>query len=42
MREAHDRVEGAPAEVSPYSTAVTVGNLGMQIRPFDVEFLRTS
>ncbi len=28
MRETHDHVEGAPAEVSPYSTAVTVGNLG--------------
>lgn len=28
MREAHDRVEGAPAEVTPYSTVVTVGNLG--------------
>jgi hypothetical protein len=30
------------AEVSPYSTAVTVGSLRTQIRPFDVEFLRTS
>ena len=42
MREAHDRLEGAPAKVRPYSTAVTVGNLGTQIWPFYVEFLRTS
>jgi hypothetical protein len=42
MKEAHDRVEGPPVEVSPYSTAITIGNLGTQIRPFEVEFLRTS